>query len=644
MINLLRRLLNSWVSVAILTLVLAAFVITGVNSVGRSGGGNQLAKVGSQEIGANDFFEQAQQRLKIIQQQQPTASMQEFSKAGGLEQTFNFLVQRAAVSQVLDDLGITAGKIQKGTAMSSIPSFQIGDQFSKQKYEETLARNKLTPKKFESALEEDLARDQLISAMAKGWALPKSALLAYAKLIEEKRTATIAYVSASKQPRVELPSEQVLVDYYTKNKKNYMAPENRAFKYFTVNPALVASTIKVSDEELKKAFDDNKAEYGGVELRRVSQVLLDDEAAAKAVSAAGTTAAGFLAAAQKAVTGLTAEDLTLGDVAQSDLEKDAGKAAASAVFGLKGSGVTPPINTDRGWLVYRVEAITAPKAASFAAVRPAVEAKLRTEKSVDALYDLTKKLEDAAGKGQTIDQLAKIAGATVASAGPIDKQGRSADGTSAAIAAQSPAILRLAFDKDAGDDLVVDEIDSNTSSFAVVETTKVTEATARPFAEVRAMVTNAWLRDTLNAKARAQADSLIAAVKAGKPLVVSAKAAGAPVREGASGSRLSVLQTGQQIGPLEQKIFSLRKGEAGLAPAPNGDGFFVIQVTDATPTPVTEQSVSYQMLAQSSGKVGSEEGLQQFIVAARKIYGEKYNQAAVTAVKNRLSGVDTSAN
>ncbi len=644
MINFMRRLLNSWLAVAILTLVLAAFVITGINSVGNTGNGNQLAKVGGQAIGASDLAEQAQQRLKMIQQQQPTASMSEFAKAGGLDQTFNFLVQRAAVGQVLNDMGVTAGKEQKGRAISSIDAFKIGDQFSKSKYEETLARNKLTPKKFETALEGDLARDQLISAMSRGWALPKSALLAYAKLIEEKRTASIAYISASKQPRVDLPSEQVLVDYYTKNKKNYTAPESRSYRYFLLSPDTVAATIKPTTADLQKYFDDNKADYGGVELRRVSQVLLDNEAAAKAVSAAGGTAAGFLAAAQKAVPGLTAEDLVLGDVAKSDMDKDAGKDAADAVFKLKSGGVSAPVNTDRGWLVYRVESVIAPKAASLAAVRNQVESKYRSEQAVDALYDLTKKLEDAAGKGQSLDQLAKIAGSGITAVPAIDKQGRGADGAPVEIAAQVPATLRLAFEKDAGDDLAVDELDANANLYAVVETTKVTPAAARPFADVRPMVTNAWLRDALIAKSKAQTESVIAAVKAGQSLAVAAKAIGVPVKEGASGSRLSILQTGQQIGPLEQKIFSLRKGEAGLAPAPNGDGFFVIQVTNAEPTPVNEQSISYQMLAKSSAEVGAQEGLQQFITAARKLYGEKYNQAAITSVKNQLAGVGADAN
>jgi peptidyl-prolyl cis-trans isomerase D len=637
MINFFRRMMDSWMAVALLTLVLAAFVITGFSSFSLSSGGSELGKVGSKPIGATDFFDQAQQRLKMVQQQQPTANMTEFAKAGGLDQVFNFLVQRAAVSQVLDDLGITAGKTQKGAAMGAIDAFKIGDQFSKQKYEQTLSQNKLTPKKFESALEEDLARDQLIGAMSRGWELPKSALLAYAKLIEEKRTATIAYVSATSQPRAEIPTDPVLMAYYKKNQAAYMAPETRSFRYFSVSPATVAATLKISDADLQKAFDDNKAEYGGVELRRVSQVLLDNEAAAKAVSTAGATPAGFLSAAQKAIPGLTTDDLVLGDVAQADLEKDAGKEAGKAVFALKNGGVSAPVNTDRGWLVFRVDGITAPKAATLAAVRGQVEEKVRAEKSVDALYDLTKKLEDAAGKGQNMDALAKIAGGTLSTVTSVDKQGRVADGSAAAVA---PAVLRVAFEKDPSDELTVDDIDTASNIFAVVETTDLKASAARPFADVRAMITNAWLRDTLNTKAKAQAQSLVAAVKSGKDLTAAATAIGAPVKAGASGSRLAVLQSGRPIAAMEQKIFSLRKGEADIAAAPNGDGFFVVQVTDATPVPVTEQSVSFQLLKRSSGEMGSLEGLQQFIVASRKSYGEKFNQAAITAVKNRLAGIE----
>jgi peptidyl-prolyl cis-trans isomerase D len=637
MINFFRRMMDSWMAVALLTLVLAAFVITGFSSFTQSSGGGELGKVGGKAIGAQDFAEQAQQRLKMVQQQQPAANMAEFAKAGGLDQVFNFLVQRAAVTQVLDDLGISAGKAQKGAAIGAIDAFKIGDQFSKLKYEQTLAQNKLTPKKFETALEEDLARDQLIGAMQKGWELPKSALLAYAKLIEEKRTATIAYVSATNQPRAEMPTDAVLTDYYKKNQTAYMVPETRNFRYFAVSPATVAATLKVSDADLQKAFDDNKAEYGGVELRRVSQVLLDSEAAAKAVSAAGGTSAGFLAAAQKAIPGLTAEDLTLGDVAQADMDKDSGKEAGKAVFALKNGGVSAPINTDRGWLVFRVDGITAPKAATLAAVRGQVEEKVRAEKSIDALYDLTKKLEDAAGKGETIEALAKIAGATIETVTGADKQGRLADGSAAAV---TPAVLRIAFEKDSGDDLTVEDIDTGSNTFAVVDTTQTKPSAPRPFADVRPMITNAWLRDTLNAKAKAQALSLVAAVKSGKDLMQAATAVGVPVKAGASGSRLAVLQAGRPIAAMEQKIFSVRKGDADIAAAPNGDGFFVVQVTDATPVPVNEQSVSYQMLKRSSGDVGSMEGLQQFIVAARKSYGEKFNQAAITSVKNRLAGIE----
>jgi peptidyl-prolyl cis-trans isomerase D len=636
MINFLRRMMDSWLAVALLTLVLAAFVITGFSSFTRSGGGNSLGKVGHQQLGATDFAEQAQQRLKMIQQKQPTATMGEFAKAGGLEQVFEGLIQRATIRQVMDDLGIVSGNLQKGAAMSSIEAFRIGDQFSRQKYEQTLAQNKMTTKKFETTLEEELAREQLVGAMSRGWEMPKSALMAYASLIEEKRTATIAYVSAAGQPNATVPTEQILNDYYKKNIKNYMAAETRSFRYFIVSPETVAPTIVVSDAELQKYFDDNKADYGGVELRRVSQVLLDSDAAAKEVSAAGGTAQGFLAAAQKAVPGLTAEDLTLGDVAEKDIEKDAGKAAAATVFGLKSGTVTPPISTDRGWLVYRVDGVTPAKVAKLAAVRPQIEVKVRTEKSINALYDLTKKLEDATGKRQSIEELAKIAKSTIDTIKAADKQGRMPDGSAAPVV---PAVLRLAFEKDANEDLTVEDVDRAVNSFAVVETTAVNLAAPRPFADVRAMVTNAWLRETLNARAKAQAAALAAAAKSGKDLTLAAKAMNVPVKAGASGSRLAVLQSGRPLSAMEQKIFSLRKGEADIAPAPNGDGFFVVQVTDAAPTPVNEQSQSYQLLQRSSTEMGGLEGLQQFVVASRKMYGEKFNQAAVAAVKNQIAGV-----
>jgi peptidyl-prolyl cis-trans isomerase D len=633
MINFFRRAMNSWVTLAFLALILAAFVITGFTSWTTGQQGSALAKIGNTEVSASDLRDQIKRQVDRIQQEQPTMNTEAFVKGGGLEAVFRFLLQRASVMETMNDLGIVAGREQLKATINAYPEFKIGDQFSKTKYEQTLQQNRLTPARFESAMSEDLAREQLVAGMGRNLTLPKSALLAYASLIEEQRTATVVLVPASMMPRMEMPSDQVLMDFYKKNQAGYMQPETRSFRYFTVDQSSVAATVKISDADLRKTYDANKADYGGVELRRVNQILVDDEAAAKLVSAA-TSDGAFLAAAQKAVPGLTAEDLVLGDVAQVDMAKDSGDAAAKTVFAMKAGQTSAPVNTDRGWMVYRVSAILAPKASSFESVRADLTEKVRADKSLEAINEVWKNLEDAAGASKSLDDMAKIAGAKIIAVNNVTSSTKNPDGSPATAAPEK--ILSLAFDRAADDDVVVDQLGE--TSYAVVDTISVQKAKPRAFAEVRNRLANDWLRVGLITAARKKADEIAAAVKAGQSLIAAGKAAGFPVRENLSGSRLAIIQAGRPVGPFEQKIFSLREGEVGVAAAPGGEVYTVIQVSKVTPVPVSDKSMSYAMWQQQSTQFAGLEAMHQFFAASREYYKASYNQKGMSAAKAAITG------
>jgi peptidyl-prolyl cis-trans isomerase D len=633
MINFFRRAMNSWVTLAFLTLILAAFVITGFTSWKGGQQGGALAKVGSTEISEAELKDQIKRQLDRIQQEQPTVTASVFAKGGGLEAVFRFLIQRASVMETLGDLGIVSGREQLKETINGYSEFKIGNEFSKTKYEQTLATNRLTPAKFEAAMGEDLAREQLVAGMARNLTLPKSALLAYASLIEELRTASVVLVPASQMPRMEIPGDTVLMDFYTKNKAGYMAPETRSFRYFTVDQSSVAATVKISDDDLRKAYDANKAEYGGVELRRIQQLLVDNEATAKTVSIA-TTEAAFLAAAQKAVPGLTVEDLALGDLAQTDMAKDSGKDAAKIVFGLKAGQTSQPVTTDRGWMVYRVASITPPKASSFESVRPALTEKVRADKALVAINEVWKDLEDAAGASKSLADMAKIAGATIIEVKNIANVQKNPDGTP--ITAAPPEIMKLAFDHAADDDLIIDQLGE--TKYAVVDTISVQASKPRPFADVRNRLGNDWLRVNLITAARKKADEIAVAIKAGQSLAAAGKAAGFTVRENLTGSRLAIIQAGRPVGPFEQKIFSLRQGEVGVAVAPGGEVFTVIQVSKITPVPVSDKSLSYAMWQQQSNQFAGLEAMHQFFAASREFYKASYNQKAMTKAKNTIVG------
>ena len=80
MITFFRKALSSWLVLGLLGLVMIAFIITGVagpSGTGGvpSGGGETIAKVGGESIGAADIRRRAQDGLANARQQTPTLDM-----------------------------------------------------------------------------------------------------------------------------------------------------------------------------------------------------------------------------------------------------------------------------------------------------------------------------------------------------------------------------------------------------------------------------------------------------------------------------------------------------------------------------------------------------------------------------------------
>ena len=85
-----RRVLSSWMAVAILAVIMIAFIVTGVGTPGGGlvGGGasaDAVATVGGHAISTTEVSHRADQALRQAREQQPSLTMGQFlSAVGGL--------------------------------------------------------------------------------------------------------------------------------------------------------------------------------------------------------------------------------------------------------------------------------------------------------------------------------------------------------------------------------------------------------------------------------------------------------------------------------------------------------------------------------------------------------------------------------
>ncbi len=637
MIEFLRKGLGSWVVLGILGLVVAAFVITGVQDPfgGSSGGGAVLAKVGRDKISSAMLNEELQRKVRQLQQQNPELTMDQVVQGGGVQGILDGLTGRIALEHFMGSAGISGGPKAVADIIAKETAFQLGGVFNKKLYEDMLRQQKLSQSVYERQMTADIGRAQLLGSISRGWSLPDSVVLAYANLLEEQRVAQIAIIPGSRMGAPTVPDDKTLAAFYDKNKADYRAPELRSFRSFVLEPTLLTAKVTVSDAEIQAYVTKNAKDLGAAETRNIQQITLDSKEAADALVAKVKAGADFTQAAKTAVPGLTDEDLTRANVTQAELANDIGAAPAASIFKLPRGGMTAATETDIGWQLFRIAEITAGKGAALdGATRAKATAALQSDKAIELLYKLTEKIDDAASKRKSFDDLAKLAGVVPTSVGPVSNRGADASGQPVPGAQSAMQTLQLAFNHRPGDDLSLETIGEN--SFALVEVTKVTPAAPRPLADIKPIVVAEWQRDMLNAKAKATAEKIAADMRAGKAMAVAAT--GFPVQANFALRRADLSQLGQKPPEALTAMFKTRQGDVVVVDGPNGNGYAIVQITAVKAGAATKDSPVYAGLKQSIMQYGNMEAQAQFVTATKSIAKVDINQPLLKQFTQQLLG------
>jgi peptidyl-prolyl cis-trans isomerase D len=177
-------------------------------------------------------------------------------------------------------------------------------------------------------------------------------------------------------------------------------------------------------------------------------------------------------------------------------------------------------------------------------------------------------------------------------------------------------------------------------AFVIYDVGRLTAAAPAPLAQIRDQVAAEWRLAQGNAKARAAAQRVEAALKRGGDIAAAVAAAGIPLppveRIDLGREQLQAMKPAPPA-PV-QGLFAMAKGKTRLMGAPGNRGWFVLKLDDVIPGQVDMRDPRLAALAQQLGQVSGSELSEQLAGAMRKDVGVKRNEAAVKAVVDRLSG------
>jgi peptidyl-prolyl cis-trans isomerase D len=202
----------------------------------------------------------------------------------------NLLAQRAMSSHVVEN-NLTVSNDTLRNTIAEIPGLKNPDgQFDKQRYQQLLAAQGLTPEKFEAGLRHDLAVQQ-INAVVQGTAFsPKSVVARVSSLNQQAREVQeLVLTLQSFRSQVKI-TDAMAEEYYKQHPAQFELPEIVKAEVVVFNPDVVEARIVVSDADIKAYYDQNLARYKTDEQRRASHILIAagkdapaaDKAAAKA--------------------------------------------------------------------------------------------------------------------------------------------------------------------------------------------------------------------------------------------------------------------------------------------------------------------------------------------------------------------------
>lgn len=644
MISFFRRALSSWLVLGLLGLIMVAFIVTGVGTpgglgnLGGGGAGDAIARIGKERLSAAETQQRAQLAVQSLQQQQPGLTMATFAQQGGIDSLVQQLIDGKAIEHWAKEQGIVASKRLVDGEIASIPAFHgLTGKFDEAVYRDLLAQRRISEAQFRNDMVGDTVRRQVLIPVSGSARAPKSLVLPYASLMLETRRGMIGIVPSELMPPGTAPTDADLDTWYKRNLARYTIPERRVIRYALIAGDQLKAPPQVSDAETAAAYKANAAQYGARETRSFSQVIIPDEAAAKALAAKVKGGKSFAAAAAEA--GFTAADISLGERSQAQLAELSSAEVAKAGFAAPKDATTDPIKSALGWHVLHVDDVKTAAAQPLSAVRDTLAQSLLKRKTDEAITDLIASIEDKVADGATFDDVARTHGLAIATTPAILPNGDAPDDQAWKAPAELQALLKAAFAASPDDDPTVESIGDG-EVHALLKVDRIVPSAPTPLARIKDRVTNDLMVDRASARAQAVAKSIIAKVNGGVPIATAIAEAGVklPPPQPAGGRQLDLIQSGQQVPPPLALMFSMKAGETKLLEAPQKRGWFIVRVDTITKGDAATMPSLVQSTQAEFSRMMAEEIQQQFSASLTQAVGVTRNQAAIARLKRELSG------
>lgn len=261
---------------AFLVLITLPFAFFGIESfVGKSGGNDVLATVGSARITQQEFQQSLRDQQDRLRQQfgreLPAAMLDtpEIRRA-----VLDNLINQRVLTQYASKSNLLMGDAQLGEAIQSLPAFQEDGKFSRAHYDAFVAGQGLSQQEFERRLRHELALQQLAAAVRNEGTPLNASAARWLAALQETRVVSVSQIKPEQfVSQVKLAADATK-KFYDANPKMFESPEQLRVEYLVLSQEALAAQMTVSDKEIAEAYQKNIEHYKQKEEREASHILI----------------------------------------------------------------------------------------------------------------------------------------------------------------------------------------------------------------------------------------------------------------------------------------------------------------------------------------------------------------------------------
>lgn len=410
-----------YVLIALLSLVALSLVITLIPNYSGLGSGGQdltvIAEIGGEKITAMEVRQALERALRDRSLPREMVSVY-------VPMIAQQLIASKAVAYQAERMGFKVSDTEAVEIIRSIlPSlFQNGQFVGRETYAAMLAQQNMTIPMFEANVKKQAAATRLEVLSLEGVIVTPQEVEAEFKRKNDRIVLSYASISEDKYKSQVSVSPEEIKKLYDERKANFNIPEKRSFLVYPIEEAKLAATISIPDSELQKAYQSSLDSFRTPERVHARHILLKTEGKSDADVAAiqkkaedllkqARGGADFAALATKNSedTGSAARGGDLDWVTRGQTVPEFEKAA----FSMKPGEIAGPVKTMYGFHILKLEAKEDARVKPFAEVKEELRNNVVRQQVFDKMQVLADQIRAALTKSpEEADKVASAAGLT----------------------------------------------------------------------------------------------------------------------------------------------------------------------------------------------------------------------------------------